>query len=230
MTKHISLLENHAIANTCYNANTPVFYLLADYQPAFESLITQLPCDINWVLLYETDWETQFTPWQAPALFKQQKAFAGNAMPYLQNLIQTRIPAIEKALAITPNQRGILGYSLGGLFVAYSCLLSDFFTYSGCVSGSLWYPDFVDFVVKQQPKHKPKALYFSLGETEAHSKNSLLQNVEQATTRLVDFWQQQQVNTTFVLNAGGHFHAPAQRLQAALYWLQQQAYNTERHP
>lgn len=77
------------------------------------------------------------------------------------------MPKAEKELPQAPEWRGIAGYSLAGLFALYAIYQTDVFTRVGCISGSLWFPGFLEYVFTHESKRRPGCLYFSLGDKEA---------------------------------------------------------------
>ena len=79
--------------------------------------------------------------WDSPPTFKNAYPCTGGADNYLRLLTEEIIPAAEKELGSIPRWRGIIGYSLAGLFVLYAIYQTVLFPRVGSVSGSLWFPD-----------------------------------------------------------------------------------------
>ncbi len=77
------------------------------------------------------------------------------------------MPEAEKELPGPPAWRGIAGYSLAGLFALYAICQTDVFSRVGCMSGSLWFPGFKEYVFSHEPKRWADCIYFSLGDREA---------------------------------------------------------------
>ena len=98
----------------------------------------------------EADWEIDFTPWPAPTL-QGGRPFAdgsvlGGAPAFLHWVEGELLPVLGARFALDPAQNSVLGYSLGGLFALWAvCRCSTFFQ-CACLSGSLWYPGWADFL------------------------------------------------------------------------------------
>ena len=117
----------------------------------------------------EADWEQSFTPWPAPKVFKKGADFGGGAGTYFARLC-AMLPAIESSLNLQPEWRGIAGYSLAGLFAAWSAYQSGQpFSRTACVSGSMWYDGWLEFAAHAMPS-PPQYAYFSLGDEEKTAK------------------------------------------------------------
>ena len=101
------------------------------------------------------DWNRDMAPWDSPAAFKNGKPFTGGADDYLRLLVEEIIPRAEKELAGPPAWRGIAGYSLAGLFALYAIYQTDLFSRVGCMSGSLWFPGFKEYIFSHEPKRRP---------------------------------------------------------------------------
>ena len=74
------------------------------------------------------DWNRDMSPWPAARAFKGGEDFAGGAAIYLKRLEEEIIPVAESFLGFVPAERGIAGYSLGGLFALWSIFNTDSFT------------------------------------------------------------------------------------------------------
>lgn len=69
------------------------------------------------------------------------------------------------------------------------------------------------------PNPLPQAMYFSLGDKEAQSRNPRMAAVQTATEAVFARWQQYTCPSTLEINAGGHFDNVPQRLAQAAAWL-----------
>ena len=65
------------------------------------------------------DWDSQLTPWPAPAAFRGNADFSGKADIFLDRLYSEVFPEVEKLTGV-PEFRGMAGYSLAGLFSLYA--------------------------------------------------------------------------------------------------------------
>ena len=136
------------------------------------------------VAISDLDWNHDMAPWDSPAAFKKGEPFIGGADNYLQLLVEEIIPRAEKELAEPPVWRGIAGYSLAGLFALYAIYRTDVFSRVGCMSGSLWFPGFKEYIFSHEPKRRPDCIYFSLGDREAKTRNPVLKTVQENTEEI----------------------------------------------
>ena len=170
------------------------------------------------VAVDEPDWETHFSPWPAPKVFKGSADFGGLADAYLGTLTHEIVPAAEAAAGIAPQWRGLAGYSLAGLLSVYAPYQTDIFSRTASVSGSLWFDGLADFL-QHAPPTLPERAYFSIGDREKNSKNPRLACVETRTQAAQQLMQARGASSILELNPGGHFeHVPA-RMARAVEWL-----------
>ena len=164
-------------------------------------------------------WNLDFSPWPAPALNETDDPFEGGADDYLRLLTEEIIPKVEKEITGTPRWRGIVGYSLAGLFALYAIYRTDLFSRVGSMSGSLWFPGMKDYIFSHEPKRQPDHMYFSLGDKESKTRNPVLRSVRQNTEEIQTFYQSKGINTVFELNPGNHYNHAAERTAAGIVWL-----------
>ena len=157
--------------------------------------------------------------WDSPAAFKGGEPFTGGANDYLRLLVEEIMPKAEKELLGPPAWRGIAGYSLAGLFALYAIYQTDAFSRVGCMSGSLWFPGFKEYIFTHELKRRPDCLYFSLGDKEAKTRNPILTTVQENTEEIQAFYQSKGINTVFQLNPGNHFVQGIERTVAGIQWL-----------
>ena len=171
------------------------------------------------VAISDLDWNHDMAPWDRPAAFKNGEPFIGGADDYLRLLVEEIMPRAEKELSGPPAWRGIAGYSLAGLFALYAIYRTDAFSRVGCMSGSLWFPGFKEYVFSHEPKRRPDCIYFSLGDKEAKTRNSVLKTVQENTEEIQAFYQSKGIDTVFQLNPGNHFVQGIERTIAGIQWL-----------
>ena len=157
------------------------------------------------------DWNHDMAPWDSPAAFKKGEPFT--------LLVEEIISRAEKELPVPPAWRGIAGYSLAGLFALYAIYQTDVFSRVGCMSGSLWFPGFKEYVLSHEPKRWPDCIYFSLGDKEAKTRNPVLKTVQEKTEEIQTFYQNKGIDTVFRLNPGNHFVQGIERTVAGIHWL-----------
>lgn len=165
------------------------------------------------------DWNHDMVPWDSPAVFKGGEPFTAGADDYLRLLLGDILPRAEKDLIGTPAWRGIVGYSLAGLFALYSIYQTDIFSRVGSISGSLWFPGLKQYILTHKPKRPPDCAYFSLGDKESKTRNPILRSVRQDTEEICDFYRAMGVDTVFQLNPGNHYDRAAERTAAGIAWL-----------
>ena len=100
----------------------------------------------------QADGGRDFTPWPAPGI-REGEAFTGEAGDYLGFLTERALPLLERDFRATaqPQRRGILGYSLGGLFALWAQRQGEVFRLAGSLSGSLWYPGWLGYMEQHPP-------------------------------------------------------------------------------
>ncbi|WP_246408121.1 alpha/beta hydrolase-fold protein [Neisseria musculi] len=167
----------------------------------------------------EPVWEHAFTPWPAPRAFRQAPDFGGSADAYLEWIAIDVLPAIEKQFGLNPLWRGVLGYSLAGLFAAYCSYRRFLFNRMAAVSASLWFDGWQQFAAANTPLFLPEYAYFSVGSKEKNAKNPRLAQIETAILATRQNWQAAGAVTFFERNSGGHFENITQHLVKAAQWL-----------
>ena len=171
------------------------------------------------VTISNLDWNQDMAPWDSPAAFKNGEPFTSGADDYLRLLVEEIISRAEKELPVPPAWRGIAGYSLAGLFALYAIYQTDVFSRVGCMSGSLWFPGFKEYIFSHEPKRRPDCIYFSLGDKEAKTRNPVLKTVQEKTEKIQTFYQNKGIDTVFQLNPGNHFVQGIERTVAGIQWL-----------
>lgn len=210
ITVYPALAENRPVIYlTTYNDNGGEVYaeLQKDNCP-----------DFTLVTVSGLNWEAELSPWAAGNLFKYSEMFTGGADAYLQFLTQQVLPHAEAGLNGIL-WRGLAGYSLAGLFTVYAMYKTDLFSRAASMSGSLWYPGFKDFALKNTLRIAPQHLYFSLGDKEARARNQYLKTVQQCTEELAAHYRSLGINTCYELNPGGHYRDIISRSAAGIKWL-----------
>lgn len=213
--KHIAVLP-------CAVPNTPMIYLNTysdEGQQVFEAAQATGCSPFTLVAISDLDWNHDMAPWDSPPAFKNAEPFTSGANDYLRLLVDGIIPRAEKELAGPPAWRGIAGYSLAGLFALYAIYQTDVFSRVGCMSGSLWFPGFKEYIFSHEPKRRPDCIYFSLGDKEAKTRNPVLKTVQENTEEIRAFYQSKGIDTEFQLNAGNHFAYGIEWTAAGIQWL-----------
>lgn len=168
------------------------------------------------------DWNRDFSPWPAPALFKKAENFAGKAPETLAWLMDAYLPHVEASGHIIPGreQRAIMGYSLAGLFSLWACTRTEAFAACASCSGSLWYDGWADYMQAFQFQADTR-VYLSLGDREGRARNQRMAAVEPITRATLARLQSDPhvTEATLQWHEGGHFDQVDDRQLAAMRWL-----------
>ena len=181
--------------------------------------------DFTLVAVDGLDWNCDMSPWAIPAIAKNAAPCTGGADAYLKILTERIAIEAEERLPGRAAWRGIAGYSLAGLFAVYALYHTRRFSRAASMSGSLWFPGIKEYVVSRTPVKKPADIFFSLGDRECRTQNSLLRCVQQNTESIERYYHEQGIDTTFQLNPGNHFKDVVQRTAAGLQWLLSREYD-----
>ena len=192
--------EGHEIWEECQKLNTKNFILVA---------------------ISKIDWNNDMTPWECPPLFKGDNYYKGYADKYLKLIKDEIIPKVEDFITNELQKEieywVLAGYSLGGLFALYSGYKTDKFKRIVSASGSMWYPNFAEFIKENKISTNVDKVYFSLGNKEKNSKNEILKTVEDKTKEIYDSLGN--INKTFEENEGNHFQGGALRVAKGIKWI-----------
>lgn len=167
--------------------------------------------EYNLLCVSDLNWDDDMTPWYCPPLSKMDSPCFGRADAYLDELLNDILPIAKEKVSGTPAFLGLCGYSLAGLFAVYAMYKCDVFDRVGSMSGSLWFPDFKDYVLTHELMRAPDKLYISLGDKEAKSRNELLKTVQDHTETIVEHYKGLGLDVTWELNPGNHFRDPSLR-------------------
>ena len=167
-------------------------------------------------------WEETLSPWPAKRVFKDASDFGCGADDFIDELVEKTIPEIKKQSGLENAPCYIAGYSLAGMFALYSLYRTDIFTRAASVSGSLWFPGFMEFAETNQMKKQPQRIYLSLGDRESQTRNETMRTVAEKTESLHRYFQRQNINCNYELNPGNHFQHPESRLARGISWLLQE--------
>lgn len=121
------------------------------------------------------DWNRDFSPWEAPAMFGTER-FSGQGAETLRWLTEECMPYIDQTFDTERRERWLMGYSLAGLFALWAAYELDCFSGIICCSGSLWFQDW-DIYVKEHTLHSKCKIYLSLGGREEKTKNKVMARV-----------------------------------------------------
>jgi predicted alpha/beta superfamily hydrolase len=165
------------------------------------------------------DWNHDMAPWDIPPISKDDTPCTGGADDYLRLLTGKIVPAAEALVPGGVSWRALTGYSLAGLFAVYSIYRTALFSRIASMSGSMWFPDFQEYVRSNEMKILPEHMYFSLGDRESLTKNPYLRTVQERTENIAAFFSRQGADTVFQSNPGNHYQNAAARTAAGIGWL-----------
>lgn len=188
-------------------------------QGLFDLIRGMTKAPFSLAVIGDIDWDAELTPWPAPAAFRGGNSFSGRADDYLKRLTGQILPAIERALGGRPAYAALAGYSLAGLFSLYALYETDAFARAASVSGSLWYPGFMEYIQTHEWRRRPDCLYLSVGDREGRARNPVMKPVEENTRTAAALYGKMGVPTAFELNPGGHFNDPEKRTARGIAWL-----------
>ena len=172
--------------------------------------------NVTIVVIDNTNWNDDLTPWPAKGVFKKAKPFGGKAAAFLDRLTKETIPETERKLAVENAERALLGISLSGLFAVWSAFNTDRFTNIISISGSLWYDGFAEWMKEQTPSPQLKKVCMLLGEKEKNAKDPRMATVEERTQTAANLLKEKtQAAVTFELVEGTHFSPTMPRLERA---------------
>jgi predicted alpha/beta superfamily hydrolase len=173
--------------------------------------------DFIFVVIENIDWDNEMTPYWNPPIFKGDSEYLGLASQYLLLIEQDIIPKVMEQLLCSIKEYIITGYSLGGLFSLYSILKTNLFTKFVSCSGSLWYPNFIEFFKNSFNRNDIK-IYLSLGDKEKNDKD-ISRCVEDKTKELYNYLIEKNIDVKFELNPGNHFKDISQRMAKGIKYI-----------
>ena len=173
--------------------------------------------DFTLVAISGLEWDHDMAPWDIPAISKNDTPCTGGDDDYLRFLSSEIIPKVERGISVS--WRGITGYSLAGLFAVYALYQTELFERVATMSGSMWFPDFKEYIFSHEMKRQPECIYFSLGDRECKTKNPYLKTVQEDTEAIHSFYQQKGIDTKYQINPGNHFQNGIQRTASGISWI-----------
>lgn len=231
MSQAISTMENKKVAvYPCGKSGAPTVYSPM-YMEAGQAVLEECAKSgcrpFNLVTISGLRWDAELTPWAHEPVLSQEDDFEGKANEYTIFMTQQVIPFAEEAIygaeagnssAAAGSERILAGYSLAWLYAIYAPYVTDAFQRVVSASGSLWYPDFLEFTLNHEFRQKPLSAYFSLGDKESRSKNMYVSKNQDNTKELCGHYAKLGINSIFELNPGNHFNNATGRLAKGIVW------------
>lgn len=151
------------------------------------------------VMVYPYEWSYFMTPW---AHVNSRFGNTGGGGEFTRTFLVDVIGIVEKQLPGPVMERGIAGYSLGGLMSLYLGIITEDFVFSGSVSGSLWYPGAKEYFMHN--RIHVERVYLSVGEQEKNT--TYPENVDvKEITNTVSTQFGCYTGVKYDINEGGHF-------------------------
>jgi len=201
--------------------NAPTVYSL-QFHECGEALIdecaklTDRP--FNLVTISGLHWDEELSPWPADKIISKDDRFTGEADSLLQLLTRRIVPEVEKQMGWQPTARLLSGYSMSGLFALYAAFRTDLFSAIVSASGSLWFPQIVEFAEAQSPSTAVRRAYFSIGDKESRNRHPYMSLTESNTRAIANAMRKKGIETTFELNSGNHFNDTTLREAKGIAW------------
>ena len=134
----------------------------------------------------------------------------------LRELTCEAIPALEARFGLAPARRAICGYSLGGLFSLYAFTQDVYFSACACLSGSLWYPGWVDHLRKATLAGAGRYAYFSVGKKERKAGPPIMRTVQDDMEACAQVCRERGCEVDVTVGPGNHMQHHTERLAAGL--------------
>jgi len=164
------------------------------------------------------DWQSELTPWTAPAVFGKNP-FGDGAVATLSFIKDILIPQLGQMQLFDKNKMQCVlgGYSLAGFFALWSSYQADNFDGIAAVSPSVWYPQWIEYAEKNRPL--ATSVYLSLGDKEEKTKNPTMAQVGNCIRKQQELLTAQGINTILEWNPGNHFQHSDERTAKGFAWV-----------
>lgn len=197
-------------------AKAPVFIWGLDMshgetaESLFEEVKILTDKDFSLAIFDVTDWNAQFSPWTAPAVFGKD-SFSGKGNDTLRFLEDDFLPEVKSKFP--ESEVFLTGYSLAGLFSLWALYESEKFNGAVCCSSSLWFDKWDEYASLHRIK-SPSTIYMSLGDREEKTKNKVMAKVGDRTRIQAEILKEDPnvEKLYFEWNEGGHFDEPLKRV------------------
>ncbi|WP_072499725.1 alpha/beta hydrolase-fold protein [Olsenella phocaeensis] len=211
-------------------ADAPVVYLVD--APEFPHGVAELAAGrrVTLVGVPIANWDDALTPWPAPGLREGDAGFGGGGPATVGELLGEVVPGVEARASLSPTKRAICGYSLGGLFALYAMLVGvgaggdagggvsarASLGACACVSGSLWYEGWVDWLRGQAAEGRGRMAYLSLGSKERRWGPPAVRRVQECMEESAELLRGWGFEVDLRMGPGNHLQHQAERLGLAL--------------
>lgn len=184
-------------------------------------LIKELSSNVPFTLIafLIDDWNTELSPWQAPAVFGNE-SFGSGAAQTLSFITECLLPEINNMYPSNIKKCFYLGgYSLAGLFALWSAYQIDQLCGIAAVSPSVWFPGWKSYI--DSHSIYTSKVYLSLGKKEEKIRNELMKNVGDNIRCQYELLCKEisKERCTLEWNEGNHFSDPEIRTAKGFAWL-----------
>ena len=159
------------------------------------------------IALKVQNWNSDLSPWKAPAVFGKEAFGTGAA---------DTLGAVLKLCADREKIHIIGGYSLAGLFALWAVYQTDVFAAAAAASPSVWFPGFVEYMKERRPR--AGSVYLSLGDKEEKTRNPVMAAVGSRIREAHELLKGQGIDTVLEWNPGNHFREADIRTAKAFAW------------
>ncbi len=154
------------------------------------------------------DWNTDLSPWKAPAVFGSE-GFGDGAGAVLGEILENVRDGTKEYY--------IGGYSLAGLFALWAVYQTGAFSGAAAVSPSMWFPGFTEYM--KENDIRCGAVYLSLGEKESKTRNPVMATVGDRIREAHGILTGRGVDCILEWNEGNHFRDADVRTAKGFAWL-----------
>ena len=202
----------------CVNENTQdIAYILYPMDVLGEWIETaSQKYGVSIVVITGMDWDNVFSPWPAPGQPPGSPDFRGESKEFLEKLQKDVIPWIENQLGFTTQPlRTLVGVSMSGLFALWQWMLCHTFLNIASLSGSFWFPGFIEWMRQRVVPAKKGKGFFLLGKQESKSNVKAFDSVGKNTAEIISILEKAEIKVEFQSVPGNHYSDPLPRLDKA---------------
>ena len=174
----------------------------------FAAIASSCGRDVRLIAVRIDDWNSDLSPWEAPAVFGKEN-FGSGASETLGELL--------KLCRDKSRSYYIGGYSLAGLFAIWAVYQTDVFRGAAAASPSMWFPGFAEYMKKNEIK--TDTVYLSLGDREEKARNPIMATVGDRIREAHVLLKERGVNCILEWNEGNHFRDADLRTAKAFAWV-----------
>lgn len=196
--------------------SSPIIYLVDSPEHPFDVSSLAHGRSYTLVTIPVSTWGDALTPWSAAGLYREEPDFGGHAATTLSELLEKTIPSLEETWGLSPSARAICGYSLGGLFSLYAFTHCDAFVACGCLSGSVWYEGWVDYLRERELDVAGRFAFLSVGTKEKRGGNPLMRTVQRCMEACTGILREHGCEVQYVTGPGNHLQFISERFDAGL--------------